>query len=118
MILIVDDSVIIIERLLDMLSEFESKSSIKHVSSLGDAIAFLQHTTPHIVLLDINLTDGNGVELLRLIKKKYPSIIVIMLTNQSDEYYRKLCTKLGASHFLDKSKDFEKVADIIATLKK
>jgi len=116
MVLIVDDSYLIIERLTDMLKEVENVGSITHALTVSDAIEILQQSSPDIVLLDINLPDTSGVELLRIIKDKYPGIIVVMLTNQANDYYRQLCLKLGANYFADKSKDFDLIPGIVANL--
>jgi DNA-binding NarL/FixJ family response regulator len=50
-------------------------------------------------------------------KSQNPATIVIMLTNKSGAYYRKLCKTMGADHFLDKSTDFEMVPYIIRNMK-
>jgi DNA-binding NarL/FixJ family response regulator len=116
MVLIIDDSYLIIERLTDMLSELENIGEVLHALSASDATEIIESRTPDIILLDINLPDTNGVEFLRIIKDKYPGIIVIMLTNQANDYYRQLCLKLGADYFADKSKDFELLPNIITSL--
>ena len=113
MVLLVDDSHLIIERLSDMLNEAEHIGEVLHALSGNEALETLQKRMPDIVLLDINLPDISGVELLRIIKEKYPGIIVIMLTNQANDYYRNLCLNIGANHFADKSADFESIPHII-----
>ena len=116
MILIVDDSYLIIERLTDMLNELEQVDSISHAFTVTAAIEILEQSPPDIILLDINLPDTSGIELLRIVKEKYPAIIVVMLTNNANDYYRQLCLKLGADHFVDKSKEFDMVPGIISAL--
>jgi DNA-binding NarL/FixJ family response regulator len=116
MVLIIDDSYLIIERLTDMLKESECVGEVMHALSGTTALEVLQARTPDIALLDINLPDISGIELLRIIKERYPCIIVIMLTNQANDYYRQLCLNLGARHFADKSKDFESIPGLIAAL--
>jgi len=116
MVLIVDDSVSIVNRLLEMFKEEQHIGRVEYAVTVADAKAFLTHTVPDIVVLDINLTDGNGVDVLRFIKSMYPGVHVIMFTNQVNEYYKKLCTKLGAYHFADKSKDFEALPGLITSL--
>ena len=116
MILIVDDSYLIIERIKDMLSEIMSMEMIMHAHTYTDAVEILNKTLPDIILLDINLPDINGIELLRLIKETYPAIAVVMLTNQGGDYYRQLCNKIGANHFIDKSTDFELIPEILINL--
>ena len=116
MILIVDDSELIIQRLIDMLKEVENVDSIIHAHNYAEADTLLQCTNIHVVVLDINLPTKSGVELLKYIKRDYPQIKVIMFTNNASNYHRALCEQLDADYFIDKSNDFEMIPSIIATL--
>ena len=115
-ILIVDDSAMIIDRLELMLKGLENVQSVARAGTYSDALSIINQNLPDVAILDINLPDKSGIELLRHIRREHDSVIVIMLTNQGDEYYRNLCTLWGAQHFLDKSTEFEKVPMIISTL--
>ncbi|HTI08634.1 MAG TPA: response regulator [Puia sp.] len=115
-ILIVDDSPLITDRLYAMLRNLNNVRSLDHASECSSAIRHLTESIPDIVLLDINLPGCSGLYILRYIKSHHPGIVVIMLTNQVDGYYRKKCKELGADDFIDKSKEFEKVPGIISSL--
>jgi len=114
-LMIIDDSPLIIARLRVMLEGFPLSGAILQAGSFAEARPLLASKSPDIVLLDINLPDINGVELLRYIKKDFPSIIVIMLSNQSGEFYRSRCKALGANYFVDKSTEFDQVLPIVAS---
>ena len=113
LILIVDDSVVILDRLIRMLEESKNIQFV-HAGNYHDAIQLLNGITPDLVLLDIHLPDKSGIELLRTIKEKYQHIIVVMITNNVNDYYRKHCRTLGAEYFVDKSKDFNLIPEIIS----
>ena len=115
-VLLVDDSPLIVERLMAMLSDLKIHS-LFCCGTVFEAKQFLKHLVPDILVLDINLSDGSGIDLLEMAKTQSPEILVIMLTNQSGAYYRKLCKTLGADWFLDKSADFEMVPAIISEMK-
>jgi CheY-like chemotaxis protein len=115
-ILLVDDSILIIERITEILKDLETLASISRVQRYSEALAFLQQQRPDIVLLDINLPDISGIELLRYLKKTDPGIVVIMFSNQANEYYKDLCKKVGADFFIDKSKGYDQLPGIIASL--
>ena len=112
-VLIVDDSAIIYQRLELLLKEVERVQNILYAGSFRNAEQILKQGGVDIVLLDIQLPDKNGIELLKAIKKEYPSIKVIVITNLVDDHYRKLCKKLKADHFIDKSKDFRLIPGLI-----
>jgi DNA-binding NarL/FixJ family response regulator len=115
-VLIVDDSPIIYQRLKLLLKEVERVQSILYAGSFGDAEQILGQERVDIVLLDIHLPGKNGFDLLKVIKKEYPSIKVIVTTNYVDDHYIKLSKKLKADHFIDKSKDFKLIPGLIAGL--
>jgi DNA-binding NarL/FixJ family response regulator len=115
-IVIVDDSLLITERLQAMLRELENIGSVECTGDYPSALQLLVKMSPDIVLLDINLPGRSGLDLLRHIKTNYPASIVIMLTNQSGDFYRNICKKLGADYFIDKSKEFEDIPVIVSSL--
>jgi DNA-binding NarL/FixJ family response regulator len=113
---IVDDSSLIIERLLNMLEGLLPPDQITYAGSYGEALNLIGNRPPDILLLDVHLPDKSGVELLRVVRKRFPAIIVIMISNQSDESYRSACASLGALRFLDKSTEFEEIPALIESL--
>lgn len=113
---IVDDSSLIIERLLGMLDGLLPPEQIGYAGSYGDALSVIARHPPDILLLDVHLPDKSGVELLRVVRKRYPETVVIMISNQSDESYRSVCAALGAFRFLDKSTEFEEIPFLIESL--
>ncbi len=96
-----------------MLCEIPNVGLIRHAGSYHDAMVIIKEQQPRILLLDINLPDKSGIEILRSAKENNPSATVIMITNQANEYYQKLCLKLGADYFVDKSKEFDQISGII-----
>lgn len=116
-ILIVDDSEMIVERLIDLVHELIDVESVKQAGTFSEAYVLIEEVHPDIVFLDINLPDGNGVDLLNKIKKSYPEVKVIMFTNQANDYYKVMCKQLGADYFLDKSCDFESVPQILSSIR-
>ena len=113
-ILIVDDSPLIVERLIEMLNYPAMHGWIKTASTYAVAIQLIREHPPAIILLDINLPDKSGIELLKICKAENPSVKIVMITNQANEHYHKLCLKLGADYFIDKSKEFDQISSIIA----
>jgi DNA-binding NarL/FixJ family response regulator len=115
-LLIVDDAPLIVSRIRTMLDRMPGLSPIFFSGTYAGAIEILQHHKPDIILLDINLPDRNGIDLLRYIRLEHLAAIVIMCSNQSSPYYRSLCSRLGAGHFIDKSTEFEIIPAIITQL--
>jgi DNA-binding NarL/FixJ family response regulator len=114
-VLLVDDAILITNRLSEMIGEVEAVSDIFVSSNYDNAINTIQTDKPDLVLLDIHLPDKSGIELLGYLRTNYPDLIVIMVTNKASQYYRDLCQQEGAHHFIDKSKEFEKIPDLLRT---
>ena len=115
-ILIVDDSVLIVQRIRGILKDVKNVGQIFSAGSYNDAVKILTGERPDIVLLDIQLPGKNGLELLRFITKVHPGMKVVMISNHTSEYYQRLCRKTGAAGFIDKSKDFDLIPGILESI--
>ena len=116
LVLIVDNSIFIIERLLIILKEVKGIEKIVTATNYEEAVNILEEMKTDIVLLDIQLPGKNGIELLKYIVKNFPAVNIIILSNLVSEYYQKLCLDLGANCFIDKSKDFASIPDVIFSI--
>ena len=114
--MIVDDSNLIVSRIINMLEADPVFGPIQSAGSYAAALCLLEAHLPDLLVLDINLPDKNGVELLRYVRSHYPSVKVVMLSNQSGDYYRARCLQLGAASFIDKSTEFEQLPGILIIL--
>ena len=99
-----------------MLEGLLPAEQIAYAGSYVEALSLIDPHPPDILLLDVHLPDRSGVELLRVVRKRYPAVAVIMISNQSDESYRSVCAALGALRFLDKSTEFEEIPALILSL--
>ncbi|MBK7560279.1 MAG: response regulator transcription factor [Chitinophagaceae bacterium] len=112
-ILIVDDNMNFIDRMIGLLDEVNDIEHINVAANYDDACRLLAADEPDVVLLDINIPGKNGIEVLKFIRQNNMKCEVVMITNHTDGYYRQQCRELGANHFLDKSNDFGLVPGII-----
>jgi DNA-binding NarL/FixJ family response regulator len=112
-VFLVDDSEIIRQRLRRMLSRVDQVQVVGEVGSAQEAIAAIQRDKPDLVLLDIHLMGGSGIDVLEKIKGDPLAPIVIVLTNYPYPQYRARCMEAGADYFFVKSAEFEKVVPTI-----
>lgn len=115
-ILIVDDADLIVERITEMIGDIPGVGSIATAKSYNAAVNYIRGHRPHIVLLDINLPGKSGIEVLKDCREDIASSSIVMITNQGNPYYRKQCMQLGADYFIDKTKEFENISSIVATI--
>lgn len=69
-----------------------------------------------LILSDINMPGMNGLELLRVIKEKYPSLTVFMVTAYGDEQSQQTARDYGASGFINKPVNFSQLKQDIFNL--
>ncbi len=115
-IFIADDSPIVRDRLIAMLSEMEGVEVVGHAEDAVEAIRKIRELRPDAVVLDIRLANGSGIDVLKAIKMDRPEVLVIMLTLYPYAQYRESCMKAGASFFLDKASGFEEIPELLGLL--
>lgn len=114
-ILIADDSEILRESLRALIGPLAYADIVAEVATAGEAVRKVEELKPDVAVLDIEM-PGSGIRALKQIKAEYPGVHVIMLSNHAGPYYRKVCLRAGADHFLDKSMEFEKVPGVLAEM--
>jgi len=110
---IADDSEILKERLVDILSEIEGVEIVGQEGDTAKVIEAVKRLNPDFIILDIRMPGGNGIVVLENLKKMEKPPKVIMFTNYPYLQYRKRCLDAGADFFFYKSTDFEKLIEVI-----
>jgi len=113
---IADDSEILRSRLVEMLSEFKDIEIVGQAEYAQEAVESIRELIPDVVILDLRLPDGNGINVLKKIKKGNSSIKVIIFTNYPYFQYRKRCMEAGAEFFFYKATEFEKLVEVLKQL--
>ena len=117
-IFIVEDSPAVLERLVDLVREVPHMEMVGDARNYEDAIAGILSTRPDLAILDIKLADhrGSGIDVLQQVKALLPGLKAIVLSNYATPQHIKASTDAGAEYFLDKSRDFERIAGILKQL--
>jgi len=113
-IFLVEDSSLVRARLADLLDAIPGARVVGQAGDAAAAIRDILALRPDVVLLDINLAEGSGFDVLRAVCRKAPEIDFFMLSNFAAYPYRQLAERLGAREFFDKSKEIERVREILA----
>jgi DNA-binding NarL/FixJ family response regulator len=112
-ILIVDDHAILREGLKHALFQ-EGFQNIEEADCVSSARAKIAALKPDVAIIDINLPDGTGFELVRWIRSYSKSIGIVVLTLHQEENYVVAAINAGASAFVSKS---EPIPILIAAIK-
>lgn len=112
-IIICDDHPLIKEGLQ---SFFEGKPDFEIVGTASSATELnrvIQQTSADILLLDVNLPDGNGIDMCGNIKKEFPNLKIIGLSNFNERSVIIRMLNNGASGYLVKSSPMEEISKAI-----
>lgn len=115
-ILIVDDSATLRKDLKKLLNPIKSIEVIGEAIDAASAMRQCNALKPDIMILDINLKNGSGIDVLEKMKKCPQSPVTIMFTNYSKGEFQKATKHLGADYFFDKTNDIEKLIDTLTNL--
>jgi DNA-binding NarL/FixJ family response regulator len=113
-IYIVEDSAAVRNRLAALLGGVPGAQVAGSAAGATQATREILERRPQIVLLDLSLAEGGGFDVLRALRREAPEIDVYMLSNFSAYPYRQLAERLGARGFFDKTREFERVREVVA----
>ena len=92
-----------------MLAEIPQVQVVGETGDAQVALAAILAQRPDVVLLDIHILNGNGIDVLQKLKQEPVAPAVIILTDYPYPEYRQLCLTAGADFFLLKSTEFEQI---------
>jgi two-component system response regulator YesN len=114
-VLIADDSEVVRGKIKELFSELENVTVIGEAEDAKNAIKLGIDHRPDVMILDIKLSGKeDGFAVLREMKTIHPSIVTIMLSNNSEAFYKRKLTELGADYFFDKSNEFEAMLKVFS----
>lgn len=87
---------------------------LDYVSSLLDAEEYLEKNSPSVIILDNKLPDGFGVDFISYIKKKFPSIKIIMISGFGS--VSDVALENGADMFIEKPFSMDKINEAINSM--
>ena len=114
-VFIVEDSPLIRKRIMDNLRAIGGFIVVGFAESEDDAVAAITETEPDVIVTDIRLKEGNGIEVVRQVRQaslgSSPKIYV--LSNYASPEYRHECELVGADAFFDKSGEYDRFLDAL-----
>ena len=118
-VFVVEDSAAVRERLVELIRDVKDVEVVGEAATYDTAVAGIINTRPDVAVLDIRLANetGSGIDALIEVRKTLPGIRAIILSNYSTPQHLKASADAGAEYFLDKSSDFERVAEILEHMK-
>lgn len=115
-VFVADNSALLRKQIIGVLSELSGVEIVGEAQAAPEALRAIRERRPDVVTLDIQMSDGGGMDVLKNIKRDGSAPVVIVLTNSTSPPYRKSSAEAGADFFLDKSTEFKEVRRIMQIL--
>lgn len=114
-VLLVDDHEIVREGLRAVLDEQEDLEVVGEAGSVAEAVRRVGYDNPDVVVMDVRLPDGTGIEACREIRSRWPRVRVLMLTSYADEEALVSAVVAGASGYVLKRINSD---ELVASIRK
>jgi len=116
-VLLVEDNQHFRGVLKEELMEWFPSITIEEASNAKEAREKTDSVCPQVILMDIRLPDGSGLQLTREIKAKCPRSVVAILTSHDLPEYRQAATECGASrYFVKAASDGSEIKSFVGSL--
>ena len=113
---IVEDAPKTRKELVNLLADEEGFAVVGEAGSVREALVGIKATLPEVVVLDISLPDGSGVDVLKFIRQHNLKLSVVVLTSNPYDALRSKCQSLGAAAVLDKLEGLDQVRRALLAL--
>ena len=117
-VLIADDSELTLERMVTEISALPFVSGVWLAKDVGTALEGIKQHKPDVVILDIKMPGGSGLDVLEEVKSWADSPIVIINTFYPYPQHKQRALALGADYFFDKTQDFYETINTVRELEK
>ncbi|MGZ5774079.1 response regulator [Ramlibacter sp.] len=112
-VFLADDSPAIRSRVAGLLAT-DSLRIVGEAETPQACIDGILATHPDVVVLDVQLDGGQGLEVLRAVRGAAPGVAFVVFSNNAGPAYRKRYLAAGAASFLDKSSDIDQLAGAVS----
>lgn len=115
-VLLIEDSRLLRYVIIENLNDAKNISIEHFAETQSQALHLLDSQQFDLMLVDIELADGNGFEVIKHVLKDdyaFKRPVSVILTNNVDPIYRKLAKTLGVDYFFDKSLEFEDAMELV-----
>ena len=115
-LLIVDDSELIRTSLRALLGSVVGIAAIHEASTLSDALASVRADPPALVILDINLPDGKGMDIIKPFKQLSPAVLIAVFTIDANPVCRQVCLARDANWVFEKANETDALVELVRHL--
>jgi len=112
-VLLVEDSKVLTERLSEAIRQIPDVELIGTADTEAAALAAVKRDAVDVIILDLHLKQGTGFGVMRALATSQLKPRIIVLTNYDLPEYKNAAIALGATHFLDKARDYGRLPEVL-----
>ena len=112
-VLLVDDHEVVRRGLRALLEAQDGIEVVGEVDTAADVVRQVGFNSPDVVVMDVRLPDGSGVEATRKVRQRFPDVAVLILSSFADEEALMSSIEAGASGYLLKRIDTEAIVNAV-----
>jgi DNA-binding NarL/FixJ family response regulator len=112
-VLLVEDSKVLTERLTEAIKQIADVELVGTADTEAGAVAAVKKDTVDVIILDLHLKQGTGFGVMRALAATQWKPRIVVLTNYDLPEYKNAAIALGATHFLDKARDYGRLPEIL-----
>jgi len=112
-VLLVEDSKVLTERLTEAIRQIPQVELIGTADTEATAVAAAKRESVDVIILDLHLKQGTGFGVMRALATTNLKPRIIVLTNYDLPEYKNAAIALGATHFLDKARDYGRLPEVL-----
>ncbi len=116
-LLIADDSTLFRQHLSMLITEFLGITDIEQTGDVPGTIEAIKAKKPDVVVLDLRMPGGSGIDVLKAVKSKDQRPVFIVFSNYVSRTLRRACMALGVNCFFDKSFSQNELMVVLRELK-
>ena len=115
-IYLVDDHPLVRQGLTQLILEEPDLSVCGDTADSPSALREISQERPDVVIVDLSLKDGDGIELIKSIRTQFPDLAILVLTMHEESFYAERALRAGAQGYLTKQEASENVVQAIRQL--
>ena len=112
-VLLVEDSKVLTERLTEAIRQIPQVELVGTADTEAAAVASATRDAVDVIILDLHLKQGTGFGVMRALATTQLKPRIIVLTNYDLPEYKNAAIALGATHFLDKARDYGRLPEVL-----
>src|SRR5574344_2989970 len=115
-VLIIEDHPIFSKGLAKLINVQKIYTVVGEAQNSSEAMAILEKENPELAIVDLNLGDEDGLDVIKMMHTKYPKLVILVLSMHDERYYAERALKAGARGYIMKEEAGNKVIDAIKTV--